>query len=160
MALISLFHVLIRLSCPVGSARFLSVFLPLPPSSLFSPPYLLLFSLHFIPLLFPDLRESESYLFAVLSSLHCVQSAPRRQNKDVFHLQALRPFLFFDVINRAPFIFSSWKASLWLLFLTAVWKPRGHVPTGTERLSGIVWFQMLTLSVLFSLTLVTADLLP
>ncbi|XP_034070286.1 disintegrin and metalloproteinase domain-containing protein 11 isoform X1 [Gymnodraco acuticeps] len=36
----------------------------------------------------------EPCLSAVLSSLHCVQSGTRRQNKDVFHLRSFRPLLF------------------------------------------------------------------
>lgn len=81
--------------------------------------YLLIFFLHFIPLLFPDLREFESYLFAVLSTLHCVQSALRRQDKDVFHFWAIRPFLFPFLIS---LVFFSWEFKLFI-FLTTVWKP-------------------------------------
>ncbi|XP_034715971.1 disintegrin and metalloproteinase domain-containing protein 11 isoform X1 [Etheostoma cragini] len=51
----------------------------------------------------------ESYLFAVLSSLHCVQSILRRQNKDVLHLRSFRLFWFPFRILLTRFVFTSWK---------------------------------------------------
>lgn len=53
----------------------------------------------FLPLLFPDLREFELHLFAVLSSLHAVQSALRR--RDIFHFRPLRPSSVSDSMNAA-----------------------------------------------------------
>lgn len=80
-----LFPVLIHLPVCI---RFLNVFL--------FPPYLLPFFLHFIPLLFPDLREFESYLCAPLSTLHCVQSALRRKNKRCLPLTSPSDLFFFS----------------------------------------------------------------
>lgn len=85
-------HVLV-ISAALSVLSDSSVTFSSPPPLSSSPPHPHpLLSLHFIPLLFPDLRGFESYLFAVLSTLHCVQSALRRQNKDVFHLTSPQTF--------------------------------------------------------------------
>lgn len=113
---ILLLHSLLNLSFPVCVSDPQMFFSPHPPFHL--PPVIFSSSLSTSCLLsFPDLQGSESHLCAVLSTLHCVQSALRRQNNDVFHLWALR-----SSVSSSDFVgFFSWKVE-WM-FLTVLWKP-------------------------------------
>lgn len=125
------------LSAPIFPVciRFLNVCL-FPPSSLSSPSYLLIFFLHSISLLFP--RSSGVWVLPLCCPVYLTLCPVRSEETKQGCLPLTKP--------SALVCFLLWVCGILLLesqinmFLTAVRKPRGHIPTRSKRLSRHVFY--------------------